>query len=159
MAKLQREFSSGGIVVRSRNSKIKILLIKDPYGKWTWPKGNIDKGETPLDAAKREIREETGLENIQMIAEIGRSNYFYTRIKRLIYKTVYFYLFKFIGREKLTIQRKEIDDGRWFSKEEALSRVSYKGAKELLKKAVRIFKRHRPQTTDYRLQTIKGGRA
>jgi len=140
MGKLEREFSSGGIVAKARSSKIRILLIKDPYGKWTWPKGKIDKKETPLDAAKREIGEETGLKNIQVISEIGRSNYFYTRKKRLIYKTVYIYLFKFNGNEALSIQKAEIDDGRWFSEEEALSKVSYKGAKELLKKAIKIFK-------------------
>jgi 8-oxo-dGTP pyrophosphatase MutT (NUDIX family) len=141
MPRFERELSSGGIVTKLRNSKMRILLIKDPYGKWTWPKGKIDKGETPLDAAKREVGEETGLKNIQPLSRIGHTNYFYTRNKRLIYKTVYLYLFKFIGNEALSIEKREIDDGRWFSKEEALSKLGYKGAKELLKKALRTFRR------------------
>ena len=140
MGKLEREFSSGGIVIRTRSSKIRILLIKDPYGKWTWPKGNIDKEETSLQAAKREVGEETGLKKIKLISRIGQTNYFYKR-KRLIYKTVHLYLFEFIGKEALSIQKREIDDGRWFSEEEALSRVAYKGAKELLKKAINVYKR------------------
>jgi len=149
MGKLEREFSSGGIVIKARGSKIEILLIKDSYGKWTWPKGNIDKGEGSLDAAKREIREETGLENIQAVAKVGQVNYFYTREKKLIYKTVYLYLFKFTGREKLSIQEREIEDGRWFSPREALVKMEYKGAKELLAKAIKIFKQRRvsPQST------------
>ncbi len=53
----EREFSSGGIIIKFRNSKISVLLIKDPYGRWTWPKGKIDKGESSLDAAKREVEE------------------------------------------------------------------------------------------------------
>lgn len=142
MKKFEREFSSGGIVVKSRASKPKILLIKDPFGKWTWPKGNIDKGETPLDAAKREIAEETGLKNIQVVSKIGQSNYFYRREKKLIYKTVYFYLFKFSGKEALSIEKREIEDGRWFSEEEALSRLGYEGAKERLKKAIKVYVRH-----------------
>jgi 8-oxo-dGTP diphosphatase len=142
MGKLEREFSSGGIVAKLRGSKIRILLIEDPYGKWTWPKGNIDKGESSLEAAKREIREETGLGNIELVSKIGQTNYFYKREKRLIYKTVYLYLFKFIGREKLVIQKREIEGGRWFSDKEALSKVGYKGAKEFLKKAIRAFKKH-----------------
>lgn len=140
MGKLEREFSSGGIVIKVRNSKIKILLIKDPYGKWTWPKGKIDKGETSLDTAKREIEEETGLKNIQTVSKIGQTNYFYTRRKRLIYKTVFLYLFKFTGREALSIQKEEIADGRWFSPEEALAKVGYKGAKELLAKAIEVYR-------------------
>ena len=83
--------------------------------------------------------EETGLKKIELISKIGQTNYFYKR-KKLIYKTVYLYLFKFIGKEALSIQKKEIDDGRWFSEEEALSRVNYKSAKELLKKAINVYK-------------------
>jgi 8-oxo-dGTP pyrophosphatase MutT (NUDIX family) len=138
----EREFSSGGIVMKLRNSKIRVLLIKDPYGRWTWPKGKIDKGESSFGAAKREVREETGLKNIQIINRVGQTNYFYKRKEKLIYKTVYLYLFKFVGKEALSIQKAEIDDGRWFSKEEALSKVGYKGAKELLKKAIRTFKKY-----------------
>lgn len=142
MARFEREFSSGGIVAKLRNSKARILLIKDPYGKWTWPKGKIDKGETPLDAAKREIREEAGLKKIKVVSRVGHINYFYTREKRLRYKTVYLYLFKSDGNEALSIQKTEIRDGRWFSEEEALSKIGYKGAKQFLKEAVRAFKRH-----------------
>lgn len=138
----EREFSSGGIVMKLRNSEIRLLLIKDPYGRWTWPKGKIDKGESSFGAAKREVGEETGLKNIQIINRVGQTNYFYKREGKLIYKTVYLYLFKFVGKEALSIQKTEIKDGRWFSKEEALSKVDYKGAKELLKKAIRAFKRH-----------------
>ena len=53
--------------MKFRNSKMSVLLIKDPYGKWTWPKGKIDKGESSFGAAKREVEEETGLKNIQMV--------------------------------------------------------------------------------------------
>ena len=142
MGRLLREFSSGGIVIKSQGPEIKILLIKDPYGKWTWPKGKIDRRETSLNAAIREIKEETGLKNIRMLSKIGQTNYFYKREKRLIYKTVYFYLFKLMGRESLSIQKTEIEDGRWFSKEEALSKIGYKGAKDFLKKAIRLYKQH-----------------
>ena len=128
--------------MKFRNSKMSVLLIKDPYGKWTWPKGKIDKGESSFGAAKREVEEETGLKNIQMVTRVGQTNYFYKRAGKLIYKTVYLYLFKFVGKEALSIQKTEIEDGRWFSKEEALSKVDYKGAKGLLRKAIRAFKRY-----------------
>ncbi|MDD5681151.1 MAG: NUDIX hydrolase, partial [Candidatus Omnitrophica bacterium] len=127
MAKVEREISSGGVVIKNTIAGIKILLIRDPYGKWTWPKGKLDKGETALDAAIREIREETGLRDIKEISKVGSTNYFYKRDGKLIYKTVYVYLFKANGEENLVIQKAEIDDGEWVSEEEASSRVSYKG--------------------------------
>ena len=143
MPKAQKEFSSGGIVITLHRSTIRILLIKDPYGRWTWPKGKIDKGETHIGAAKREIREETGLKDIQTVSRIGHINYYYKRRKSLIYKTVYLYLFESSGKKALSIQKTEIADGKWFSEEEALSKIGYKGTKKFLKKAIRVFKRHR----------------
>lgn len=141
MAKFEREISSGGVVIRTVGAGIMILLIKDPYGKWTWPKGKLDRGETALNAAKREIQEETGLINIKVISKIGRTDYFYKREGKLIYKTVYIYLFEFTGEEKLIIQKAEINDGDWFSEEEALVKAGYKGAKAIMKRAISAFKK------------------
>ncbi len=60
-----KQFSAGGIVIK-RSNGTKVLLIKDRFGKWTWPKGHIEKGETSEDAALREITEETGLRNVSI---------------------------------------------------------------------------------------------
>ncbi|MBU4561750.1 NUDIX domain-containing protein [bacterium] len=132
----KREFSAGGIVIKREKSKIKVLLIKDGYGKWTWPKGNIDKGESSEDAALRETNEETGLKKLRIIEEIDRINYFYRLHGTLIYKTVYLFLMAAKGREKFKIQTSEIQDAKWFIPEEALETVAYKGSKEILKKAI-----------------------
>lgn len=140
MVKPEREISSGGVIIKKYGDNIRILLIKDPFGKWTWPKGKIDKGETALDAAIREIGEETGLNNIEHISRVGQVNYYYRR-HRLIYKTVHLYLFKFFGKETLSIKKDEIDDGKWFSDKEALSIVEYDGAKKLLSKAIKIYRK------------------
>jgi len=148
MEKPEREISSGGIIIKKHGSKIRVLLIKDPYGKWTWPKGKIEKGETLLEAAKREIEEETGLKSIKSISKLGRINYYYRR-KNLIYKTVHFYLFEYVGKEPISIAKDEIDDGRWFSDKDALSVVGYEEAKELLRKAIKVFLK---QAMNYRLK-------
>jgi len=140
MAKFKREISSGGIVIKRRASGLDILLIKDPYGRWTWPKGKIEGRESPLEAARREIGEETGLFDIRPQARAGRTNYFYKRDNKLIYKTVHIYVFESSGAEALSIQKAEIADGRWFSPREALSVLGYKGAKVILKRALRMFK-------------------
>lgn len=141
MARFELEFSSGGVVVKENSGGIEMLLIEDPYGKWTWPKGKLDKGESPLAAAKREIGEEVGLKDIELISKIGQTNYFYKRDAKLIYKTVYIYLFRSAGNEGLKIQKSEIEDGAWFSVEEALLKVSYRGAKGMIKRASHVFKR------------------
>lgn len=135
----EREFSAGGIVMKWDRQRPKVLLIKDAYGRWSWPKGKIDKGESSGDAAVREIGEEVGLKDIELIDKIGKSLYFYRLKGRLIFKTVYLYLFGLNSDEKLKILHKEIQEGAWFSPERALEMIEYKGAKDFLQKAIKIF--------------------
>jgi len=58
------------VIVRSGNQ---ILAVRNSYGwkRWTFPGGKIDKGESPIDAAKREVNEETGI-NVFSIIQIGK---------------------------------------------------------------------------------------
>ena len=62
-------------------------------------------------------------------------------VLQTFYKTVYIYLFKSQGDKKLVIQKAEIRDGEWVSEEEALSRVGYKGAKSITRRAIAHFKK------------------
>jgi 8-oxo-dGTP pyrophosphatase MutT (NUDIX family) len=135
----EREFSAGGVVMKWVDGKPYVLLIKDSYGRWTWPKGKIDKNESPENAAAREIGEETGLKNIELIDKIGKTQYFYQLKGKLIFKTVYLYVFRLNSNEELKILHKEIQDGAWFEPGEALRKVEYKGAKDFLKKGTGIF--------------------
>ena len=120
---------------------LKVLLIRDGYGRWTWPKGNIEEGESPQDAAIREIGEEAGLKNLDIIDKIDAVHYFYRLKGKLIFKTVYLYLFEAKGNERLKALECEIEDARWLPPEEALKNIEYKGAKKILKKAIDRFKK------------------
>jgi len=135
-----REYSAGGIVIKLTDEDPKILLIKDSYGRWTWPKGKIEQNEKPEDAAIREIKEETGLKNLELIGRLGDIRYFFRRGKELVFKTVYLYLFRADGNEDLKILRKEIEDGMWFSFKEALAKADYKGARDIIKHAITFIK-------------------
>jgi 8-oxo-dGTP pyrophosphatase MutT (NUDIX family) len=142
--KFSLEFSAGGIVVKNdKREGRKFLLIKDSYGHWTWPKGKIDKGESVTDAALREIREETGLSEVAIAKQIGKSQYYYQWKGTLIFKTVYLFVCKLLKDQPLTIQTEEIQAGRWFSPEVAIEHVDYKGAKEMVKEALRVAKQLR----------------
>ncbi len=133
----KREFSAGGIVVKKEGEKPKVLLIKDGYGRWTWPKGNIEKKESSENAALRETREETGLKRLQIVEKLAKINYFYRLHGDLIFKTVYLFLVEAKGKEPFKIQTSEIRDAKWFTPEAALKAVAYKGSKEILKKAIK----------------------
>lgn len=136
---VKREFSSGGIVARKNARGISILLIKDGYGRWTWPKGNIKKGESSRDTAVREIEEEVGIKDAKVLEKVGQTQYFYKLKGSLRFKTVYIYLCEVIGSDKLIIQKSEIKEGRWLTPKDALSLIEYKGSKEILHKAIERF--------------------
>lgn len=60
-----RTLSAGAVVVRQTGKGPRLLLLR-AYNYWDFPKGEVESGETPLDAARREVAEETGLEHITL---------------------------------------------------------------------------------------------
>jgi len=131
--KTKLEISSGGVVFRKTESGLKILLIKDSYGRWTLPKGKIEQGETPQDAAIREIQEETGLTNLKIVDKLGKIKYFYRMHGQPIFKIVYNFLIE--SKKGQLKPNYEIQDARWFNKIEAPKKGAYKNTRAILHKA------------------------
>ena len=59
------EKSAGAVIFRKEDDKIYYLLLHYQGGHWDFPKGNIEKGEKLEDTVRREVKEETGIENIK----------------------------------------------------------------------------------------------
>ena len=66
--KARLETSAGGVVMHAGEDEPRYLLIRDSYGNWGFPKGHLETGERPEDAALREVREETGLDHVRVRA-------------------------------------------------------------------------------------------
>src|SRR5882757_3254880 len=92
-----REFSAGGVVVRDGQVVVIVPTRRAADGSrvLALPKGHVDPGETPIEAAGREVREETGIVG-EPIVELGESRYWYRREGRTIGKRVSFFLFDFV---------------------------------------------------------------
>jgi ADP-ribose pyrophosphatase YjhB (NUDIX family) len=136
---MDRQFGAGGVVVRKKEGKVEVLLIKDAYGRWTWPKGHMEGLEKPRDTARREISEETGLKQVKLLDEIGKQEYHFTFGRTKIFKTVFIFLAEASSDERLNIQTEEIRDAAWFSAEKALETIEYKGSRDLLKKGIELY--------------------
>ena len=93
-----RETTSGGIVFR-RNDKnqVEILLIQDAKNRWTIPKGHVEEGEEPKQTAEREIREETGLQEMKVYNWLGKVNFRYRRTHTLVLMAMHIYLVQGLG--------------------------------------------------------------
>ncbi len=132
--KIKREFSAGGVVFRREPEGVLWLVIR-PKGsnKWRLPKGWIEKGESSLEAAKREVREEGGVET-EVLGKIGSEKYFFIENNQKIFKTVVFYLMKYIqeAQEGYSWETEEID---WLPFQEAKEKLFFEKEKEILEKA------------------------
>ncbi|MBQ8033499.1 MAG: NUDIX domain-containing protein [Elusimicrobiaceae bacterium] len=91
------EFSCGGVILDGR--KVLLVQVKNMKGKkiWTFPKGHIEAGETPRQAALREVLEETGYK-ATIIRPMIRVKYAFTFQGNYIKKMVQWYLMKKLGR-------------------------------------------------------------
>jgi ADP-ribose pyrophosphatase YjhB (NUDIX family) len=100
---------------------------------WALPKGHLDGDETPLEAAAREVREETGVEG-HPIEELGEIEYTFERGGYAVEKRVVFFLFEYRGGE-LTHDH-EIAAVRWMPLEEAANVLTHAGEREMVRRAL-----------------------
>jgi 8-oxo-dGTP diphosphatase len=136
-ASLKKQTSAGGVIYKKNDSSIQIALISVRNGQfWCLPKGIVDKGETTEETAVREVREETGL-NGRIIDALGEINYWYFVKEENIKcrKKVYFYLMEYVSGDT-DDHDFEVDEAGWFPLEIALEKVSYKGDRMVIEKAI-----------------------
>src|SRR5262249_44605540 len=89
------EVSAGGIVFRRQEGEQpRYLLIKDSYDNWGFPKGHLENGESPADAARRETGEETGLDHLTLQGPIRVIDWHFRFRGRHIHKYCHFFLFE-----------------------------------------------------------------
>lgn len=142
------EVSAGGIVYARRRNKVKVVLVGSykPFVTWRLPKGHPEKGEHLIEAARREVREETGVAGSGG-PKLGMAHFFFTHPvnKEFIHKFVHYYLFKKeTGSVKLhssETPRKEYDEARWFTIEDAVKAVTFKNDKLMLRRAAKLISR------------------
>lgn len=122
------------------------------------PKGHLDEGETPLQAAMREVREEAGVE-VTLLAELGEVRYWYTRDRRRISKAVAFFLFRYLSGD-VADHDEEVEEARWMPLQEAIRALSYDGEREMVGRAIALLKgmdEVAAQTRDRRSGTAQRG--
>jgi 8-oxo-dGTP pyrophosphatase MutT (NUDIX family) len=123
---------AGGVVHREDHGDVVVLLVRarrDPHD-WVLPKGHIEAGETPAQAAQREVREEAGV-------DATPTNYlgsmtFESRVGELVH--IGLFLMRFVR----SVPAQEDREVRWCSFREAVELVAFENTREMLRAAERL---------------------
>lgn len=160
---MPREISAGGVVVRKAGLGWEVAVIEPTREGGTsnsakrksgnqgrvlaLPKGIVDPGEEAAETAVREVFEETGI-NASIITKLTDIKYVYVRSwgdKQRVFKIVSFFLLLYrSGRigEISDEMRIEVERAQWIPLEQAAERLSYKGEREVVKKALEYVREH-----------------
>lgn len=135
--------SAGGVLINHEN---KIFLTrKIERNEWSLPKGGQEEGETLVQTAKREIEEETGFKDIELVSEeqIGHVYFEFLNPKtgNQSGKNVYFYLFRAIDENQVHTPEmtKEGFEGRWMDFDKALELIAFENVKAVVENARRLL--------------------
>ena len=138
------QISAGGVAFRQIEKGCEIALISvAPTMRWQLPKGIIDAGETPETAARREVREEAGIET-ELLEKIETIEYWYVGDRRgervRFHKSVHFFLLRYVAGD-VADHDHEVHDARWVKIDEAIEMLAFKAEKEVAKKALDLIKK------------------
>lgn len=136
--KAQEEWSAGGVVLRRFRGVLHALLIKDPYGNWGLPKGHLEGTENPQEAGLREVEEETGLMDLSLGPQLRTIDWYFRLKGKLIHKHCTFFLMTSEAGDPVPQEVEGISDCVWAPLLEAIDRVGYENAREVLMDAARI---------------------
>lgn len=127
---MRKTYSAGGIVIGPGG---RVLVVNQRGRTWSLPKGHIDPGEKPLEAARREIDEESGVSDLSLIEDLG----FYTRNRIGLHggddiseqKTIYMFLFR-TAQERLAPRDPMNPEARWVVPDEVSALLSHRKDRE-----------------------------
>lgn len=133
MARTGKTLSAGGIVRR----RGRIAVVRQRHHVWSLPKGHVENGEEPVEAAIREIREETGLRTVTYVRELG--SYKRPKIGKdgeddlSEMKKIRIFLFE-TDQKKLGPEDRKIKEAVWLDPEAAVERLTHKKDRKFLRK-------------------------
>jgi 8-oxo-dGTP pyrophosphatase MutT (NUDIX family) len=136
---MRYEESFGVVPLRKNETQWQVFLIQHARGSyWGFPKGHAETGETPQEAAFRELKEETNLDFVRYLQEtpLKESYQFVARGQRVV-KSVWYFVAEVSG--EVFLQSKEIQAGAWFSFSDAKDRLTHTEGKAILSQVIAVL--------------------
>ncbi len=126
------ERSAGGVVVRALAGEWHALLIRDPYGRWSLPKGHIEGGETLRETAAREVEEETRIRPEVIGPQLGTIDWTFRQNGEMIHKYCTFFLMRSRIGDPVPQSAEGITACAWLTLDQAAARIPYRDTSRMV---------------------------
>jgi len=127
------EERSAGVILFNKAEGIQFLVLKYPSGHWDFVKGNIEEGEEEEETVKRELFEETGINNLEIHQGFNeKAEYNYYKKNNKVHKIVSYYLAE-TNQKQVKLSFEHLDH-KWSNYEDAMKLITFGNSKEILKK-------------------------
>lgn len=135
------EEKAGAVVYRIEGKKILFALVHDVFGYWTLAKGSPKAGENINDAAERKVKEELGIENLEIGEKLGQNEYLANDPEAgQVRRQVTYFIAKTNDKELKFAPSGGLDNAKWFTPSEVRGLKTYDDIKPLLEKALKLIK-------------------
>ena len=127
------EERSAGVILFNKTEGIQFLVLKYPSGHWDFVKGNIEEGEEEEETVKRELFEETGINNLEIHQGFNeKAEYNYYKKNNKVHKIVSYYLAE-TNQKQVKLSFEHLDH-KWSNYEDSMKLITFENSKEILKK-------------------------
>lgn len=132
------EERSAGVILFNKTGGIQFLVLKYPSGHWDFVKGNIEEGEEEEETVKRELFEETGINNLEIHQGFNeKAEYNYYKKNNKVHKIVSYYLAE-TNQKQVKLSFEHLDH-KWSNYEDSMKLITFENSKEILKKGNEII--------------------
>lgn len=136
--KTRKYSSAGGVIIENDQM---LLLDRPSRGEVRLPKGHIEPGESPMETALREVQEEAGVANLEIVADLGVEEVEYDYKKAHYKRTEYYYLMRKVDATTIDRPLKDAKDFQpfWKPLDEALELLTYDAEKRVAEQAISAY--------------------
>lgn len=150
MSGARQEVCAGAVVFSPAAAGVRYLLIHDSHGNWGFPKGHVEGNESHLETAMRELREETGVDDVVAHGPITEIDWTFRNRRVLIHKRCRYFLMETSRTEVRPQSEEGIRECRWCAYDDAEGMLTFENTRAVLADANRIVTRLRRSTSAQR---------
>lgn len=141
-----KEKSCGCVIFAQNGDTTEVLLTQNKKGQhWSFPKGHVEKDETELQTAVREVREETGLDVVPYSGFSIANQY---RSAARTSKTVIYFVAQVPRDSALKLQEEEVSAAKWVQADTAAHHITHVNDTKILKDALKYYRSRRGKNSD-----------